>query len=218
MLILAIDPGPEKSSWVLWGAESEAVFRGADQVDNGSLRAEMKNYYAFNSRQTEEEVRTYQLVIERPVVLGGKAPTAALLETSRQAGIFEGAWPGDVDTITFQRVRSQIARGACKESAVREAIISRFAPSGFGPQGKGTKANPGPFYGVTGHMWSAVAVAVAWWDLQPKYSCANWVAEGQQCNKLATVPWPPQNGAGGAVVPSFYCPECIAIFRQGAGK
>lgn len=209
MLILAIDPGPEKSSWVLWGTESEAVAVGADQVENQALRAMLGGNIHENASQ---------LVIERPVIMGQNA-TAALLETSRWAGVFEGSWPGIVDRLTYHRVRCQLANsGNAKESEVKQALISRFAPSGFGAQGKGTKANPGPFYGVTGHMWSAVAVAVAWWDQRPKYSCANWVAEGQQCNKLATVAWPPQNRAGGAVVPSYYCPECIATFRAKSGN
>lgn len=155
MLILAIDPGPENSSVVLWDALAERVVEGGDQESNAGIAERLRN------RPPDAGV----LVIERPVVLGGKAPTAALLETARWAGVFEGCWAGIVDRITFQRVRTHIARAACGEPAVREAIISRFAPSGFGLQGKGTKANPGPFYGVAGHMWSAVAVAVAWWDL-----------------------------------------------------
>lgn len=157
MLILAIDPGPEKSSWVLWGTESEAVAVGADQVENQALRAMLGGNIHENASQ---------LVIERPVLMGKNA-TAALLETSRWAGVFEGAWPGEVDRLTYHKVRCQLASsGNAKESEVKQALISRFAPGGFGKEGKGTKANPGPFYGVTGHMWSAVAVAVAWWDLR----------------------------------------------------
>lgn len=156
MLILAIDPGPEKSSWVCWSTSTETVAAGEDQVDNARLR----DFLGGNIRDSAK-----QLVIERPVMMGKNA-TSALLETARWAGVFEGAWPGEVETITYHRTRTHLTRcGSANEAAVRECLISRFAPAGYGPQGKGTKANPGPFYGVTGHMWSAVAVAVAWWDL-----------------------------------------------------
>lgn len=164
MLILAIDPGPEKSSWVCWQAGEERVVAGDDQRENADLAKHLKAQLRGLSVWAPDAER---LVIERPVVLGGKAPTAALMETSRWAGVFEGAWPGEVDRLTYHRVRAHLTRcGSANEAAVREALISRFAPSGYGPQGKGTKANPGPFYGVAGHMWSAVAVAVAWWDLK----------------------------------------------------
>lgn len=157
MLILAVDPGPEKSSWVLWSTSTERVASGEDQLDNARLR----DWLGGNIRDSTE-----QMVIERPVLMGQNA-TAALLETSRWAGVFEGAWPGVVDRLTYHKVRCQLARsGNAKESEVKQALISRFAPAGYGPQGKGTKSNPGPFYGVVGHMWSAVAVAVAWCDME----------------------------------------------------
>lgn len=49
-----------------------------------------------------------------------------------------------------------------KDRQVREALIERFGP---GKEAAiGTKANPGPLYGVSGHYWSALAVAVVAWD------------------------------------------------------
>lgn len=156
VLILAIDPGPERSAVVIWDVEAQRVVEGGDQESNEGIAERLRN------RPPEG---CGVLVIERPVIMGKNA-TAALLETSRWAGVFEGSWPGIVARLTYHKVRCQLARsGNAKESEVKQALISRFAPAGYGPQGKGTKANPGPFYGVVGHMWSAVAVAVAWWDL-----------------------------------------------------
>jgi hypothetical protein len=40
-----------------------------------------------------------------------------------------------------------------KDQNIRQALIDRLGPPG-------TKKNPGPTYGVTSHMWSALAVAV----------------------------------------------------------
>lgn len=164
MLILAIDPGPERSSAVVWDAEACRVVEGGDQEANEGIAVRLHNRPPDGCGV---------LVIERPVLMGKNA-TAALLETARWAGVFEGSWLGIVDRLTYHRVRAHLTRsGSARESEVKQALISRFAPSGYGPQGKGTKANPGPFYGVTGHMWSAVAVAVAWWDLNGGAKCGS---------------------------------------------
>jgi hypothetical protein len=48
-----------------------------------------------------------------------------------------------------------------KDANVRQAIIDLYPPTGGGkcPQ-IGTKKNPGPLYGVAGHAWPALAVAI----------------------------------------------------------
>lgn len=167
--ILAIDPGPECSSWVLWDPTAEQVLAGADQVANADLEIMLYSYENLTTGLRKlglvERPEVRQLVVERPVVMGMQAVTAALMETSYWSGVFAGAWPGLVDRLTYHKVRCQLAGSKCKEPEVKQAIISRFAPNGHGKDGKGTKKAPGPFYGVTGHMWSAVAVAVAWGDL-----------------------------------------------------
>lgn len=45
-----------------------------------------------------------------------------------------------------------------KDPNVRQALIDRLGP-------QGTKKNPGPTYGISSHMWSALAVAVVAHDL-----------------------------------------------------
>jgi hypothetical protein len=44
---------------------------------------------------------------------------------------------------------------------VRQAILDRFPGTGGGKTPQiGTKKQPGPLYGVKGHMWAALAVAL----------------------------------------------------------
>lgn len=50
-----------------------------------------------------------------------------------------------------------------KDPHVRQALIDRFG----GDTAIGRKKTPGPLYGIHTHVWSALAVAVAWWELSP---------------------------------------------------
>jgi len=48
-----------------------------------------------------------------------------------------------------------------KDPNIRQALLDRW---GGKAAAVGTKKSPGPLYGVTGHCWSALAVAVTAWD------------------------------------------------------
>ena len=67
--------------------------------------------------------------------------------------------------ITRREVKNHICRGHRKknDSQVRSCLIERYGASGS--DAIGTKRNPGPLYGVTGDMWAALAVGVAYREL-----------------------------------------------------
>lgn len=147
--ILALDPGPTRTGWALF--DGRRVLQSGDD-DNGTVL--MACYSGACGTATV-------LAIEEPEGMGQLASTA-LLRAAWQGGIFEARWPGLRSIrVTRSRVLSHLLRGPkpkgkSNDSRVRAALIDILGP-------QGSKAQPGPTYGVAGDAWAALAVAVTAW-------------------------------------------------------
>ena len=91
-----------------------------------------------------------------------------IFETVRWIGRFQEAIEHRGGTVAFV-YRSDVKLHLCgtmraKDSNVRQALIDRFGPGKA--KAIGTKKAPGPLYGITSHLWAALAVAVYWNDTQ----------------------------------------------------
>ena len=160
MIIFAIDPGPEQSGWVLYDTKDNRVlFCG---IDPNVMLIEMISREAMPGRR---------LVLEMISHYGSGMPVgASVFETCIWMGRFMETWDKDfamksnpdgvASTIKRQIIKTVLCGSArAKDANVRQALLDRFG--GDMKTAKGTKAAPGPLYGVKSHIWSALAVAVA---------------------------------------------------------
>jgi hypothetical protein len=145
--ILAIDPGPVESAFVIWNGsfiersgkvESEGLLRG--MALSGQFR------------------RTDRCVIEM-IASYGMPVGAEVFETCVWVGRFMQAYGEPfTDRITRGEVKLHLCNSMrAKDANIRQALIDRFGPPG-------TKKNPGATYGISGDVWAALAVAVTYWD------------------------------------------------------
>lgn len=140
MNLLAIDPGTEQSGWCLFDGERVAN-SGVDE--NKSLLALIAGKPA--AVLAIEMVASYGMPVGRET-----------FETVRWIGRFQQAWhsPEEVRLVYRRDVKLYLCGSMkAKDANVRQALIDKLGPVG-------TKANPGPLYGVKSHAWSALAVAV----------------------------------------------------------
>ena len=143
--ILAIDPGTEKSAFVVWDG-THVWERGI--VDNPIVQS----YIAA--------VQHDVLAIEQPqMCCTKKVPgklVADLLTTREWVGRFDAAH--NARLIPARSIRKVVCGNAkAADKDVRAALVKRFGEPG-------TKKSPGPLYGIASHLWSALAVAVTVYD------------------------------------------------------
>ncbi|MDY3987732.1 MAG: hypothetical protein UGF45_13255 [Massilioclostridium sp.] len=169
-MVLAIDPGNIQSAYVL--------------VETGTLRpvkfGKIKNEdllelcYSFNCENVGH------IAIEM-VACYGMAVGKSVFDTCVWIGRFTEALSSL--NIPVQYIfRKDEKMNICgtmkaKDSNIIQALIDRFAP--ITPnRGKGTKKEPGFFYGFHADIWQAYAVAVTYYDMFLSQNSVKYHKEG----------------------------------------
>lgn len=160
MKILAIDPGPTQSAYVIW----DGARKGNAEILSNDLMAMLVNGCA-------QQGDIDHMVIEK-VACYGMAVGAETFETCVWTGRFIQAWDsvreGEQGRLTRLDIKVHLCKSAkAKDANVRQALIDRFGIPG-------TKKTPGPLYGITSHCWAALAVAVCAHD---RLSCGIEIAK-----------------------------------------
>lgn len=158
--VLAVDPGNIKSGYVIAEYDENDITRvlRVGKVEN----AEMMQIISEAAESAETD-----FVIE--MIAGmGMAVGAEVFDTCVWIGRFwERALARDFRTMLYIYRREEklclCASPRAKDANIRQALADRYAP-GQPNFGKGTKKQPGFFFGFSADMWAAMAVAATYYD------------------------------------------------------
>jgi hypothetical protein len=146
--VLAIDPGPETSGYVVLAGGRVVK---AEQIENWRLKRDVLIQWADDAVCAIEMVASYGMAVGKEV-----------FETVLAIGRFTERWYAITGQEPALLYRKDIKMHLCmsmraKDANIRQALIDKLGPVG-------TKKNQGPCYNVSGHLWSALAVAVTYAD------------------------------------------------------
>ena len=147
MTIIALDPGPTETGYV--------ILADGRVQESGTLPNQDVLWTVVSLWPGPWGVADARLAIEM-VASYGMAVGRDVFETVRWIGRFQQAWhaPDDVLLVYRQDVKLHLCKSArAKDANIRQALIDLLGAPG-------TKKAPGPTYGVKGHEWAALAVAV----------------------------------------------------------
>lgn len=167
-MILAIDPGNEQSGVVVI-RESDLKPLVAEKITNEEL---LDNLLMDRYERLEETEYINHVAIEM-IASYGMAVGQSVFETCLWIGRFIQALEDNYykDSLKFI-YRKDEKMNLCnsmkaKDSNIVQALIDRFAPN-TSNKGKGTKKEPGWFYGFKKDIWQAYAVGVTYYDMYLK--------------------------------------------------
>jgi hypothetical protein len=140
--ICGIDPGPSQSAYAVW-MTGQKVVSVSETLPNNS----------FLNLMRHGDFERYTVVIE-DVAFYGKVLNKETFETLKMIGRLQEIFPNHI-LVTFP----QKALHFCgRRNGVSSGQISQVMQANYG--GKGTNKQPGPFHGVTSHIWDAVACSI----------------------------------------------------------
>lgn len=153
--IFAIDPGNTESGFVVVEHDGQKILRVLDKgkVENDLLLEKV-------ARTPKEWAVAIEMVASYGMAVG-----AEVFDTCVWIGRFIQAAQGRRIERILRREEKYYLCGnlSAKDSNIAKALVDRFA-YGQTNYGKGTKKNPGFFYGFSKDMWAAMAVATTYFD------------------------------------------------------
>lgn len=149
-MILAIDPGTLATAYALLDENLKPIKFG--HVPNEEMLGLVNDLSLTAKHFVFEMLASYGMPVGEEV-----------FETALWIGRFlEKAYNSNFDTFT-KIYRKDVKMNLChsmkaKDGNIRQSLIDRFGPVGV-------KKSPGWFYGVSGDVWSAIAVGVTFADM-----------------------------------------------------
>lgn len=152
MNLLAIDPGPSESAYVLW--KDGQILKYGKQP-NDEVRFLFRHGLCID-KAVCERMRCY-----------GMVAGAEMLETCEWSGRFQQtALDAMIEWHWLERMKVKLHLchdSRAKDANIRQALIDRF---GGKEKAIGRKKSPGTLYGISGDEWAALAVAITFVETQ----------------------------------------------------
>lgn len=147
MTLVAIDPGSEQSA-ILWLDDGRPA--GFRIEDNNSALSRIRNEHGWGrSHLAIEMIASYGMPVGKEV-----------FDTCVWIGRFIEAWGGPYTLVYRREVKMYLCgNNTAKDGNIRQALIDKY---GGQEAAIGKKKTPGPLYGISKDVWSALAVAVTW--------------------------------------------------------
>ena len=146
---MAIDPGNEQSAFCWYADDEQKPYRFGKWPNAQVL--DMLERESTSCLLAIEMIASYGMPVGREV-----------FETCVWIGRFVQAWQGDHALVYRREVKLHLCgQPRAKDANIRQALIDRW---GGKDRAVGKKASPGPLYGVSADVWSALAIAVTYVD------------------------------------------------------
>jgi hypothetical protein len=142
--ILACDPGPVQSAFVLYRKGEVLAHQILPNEEARLLPFETRGRFAI------EQVESYGMPVGRDI-FDTVEWCGRFIERASQAGVQVSRVPRKVVKLWI------CGTSRAKDTNIRAALVDKY---GGRTRAIGTKALPGPLYGIKTHLWSALAVAV----------------------------------------------------------
>lgn len=154
--IISIDPGPKTSGVVV-----------LETYPTPELPRILEAHKAYDSEALVQDLTLP--IFDRLVIEGiqsfGMAVGADVFQTAEMIGRIRQAFCYHKTTKIYRKEVKLFLCGSlrAKDTNVSQAIRDLYPATGGGKKPSvGTKAQPGPLYGVAGHAWSALAVGLTY--------------------------------------------------------
>lgn len=154
--ILGIDPGSQFSAWIIYQPGMKPIFNGFGKEPNDEVCKRIESTKDLWEILVIEKVATYINPYAKSGGLSGD-----VIDTAIVIGRFQQVanYCKKESILMTRRAITTTVTGLskCGDKEVRAALIKRFGE-------QGTLNNPGPCYGISSDIWSALACSAAYID------------------------------------------------------
>lgn len=177
--ICAIDPGNIQSAYCLMTPDLQPVsfMKAENEVMYEDMMSAVRCHATADTVFVIEDIVSYGMSVGREV-----------FDTCKWIGrLQERLKDMDVSFVNRLQEKQTICHSQkANDTTIRQALIDRFA-YGVPNKGKGTKKEPGWFYGFRADVWSAYAVGVTYHDLKLLKGEENVRANTRSVNRCPSI-------------------------------